>query len=81
MATQLEAKRYYRPKQINSDVALFRTKARALFRSHDPFMGWKRLTQGDVHIHMIKGEHFNILEQPNVASLAEALKQELKNSE
>ncbi|MEM7334079.1 MAG: amino acid adenylation domain-containing protein [Chloroflexota bacterium] len=78
MATQLEARRGYQPKQIKTNVALFRTKARALFRSHDPFMGWKKLTRGDVNIHMVEGEHFNILEQPNVASLADALKQELE---
>ena len=81
MAVQLSARRQYQAGPINGRVALFRTRARPLFRSHDPRMGWQKVAKGGVSVHMIAGEHFNILERPYVESLATTLRQEIDDLE
>lgn len=47
----------------------------------DNVQGWDSLTAGGVDVHMISGEHTRMLEEPNVAELAERLERCLRAAE
>jgi thioesterase domain-containing protein len=74
LAAHDEAMAAYRPRPFGGRVTLFRVKTMSLFRSHDPTMGWADVAGGGVDIRMVPGAHYNILEQPHVAGLAEQLR-------
>ncbi|MCP5095289.1 MAG: alpha/beta fold hydrolase, partial [Chloroflexi bacterium] len=81
MEAQIRARKQYQPPAYDGPVALFRTKARSLFRAHDPQMGWQKLGKEGVDLRMIEGGHNNILERPYVTSLAQALRDVLDEGE
>ena len=81
MEAQIRARKHYQPPAYDGSVALFRTKARSLFRAHDPQMGWQKLGKRGVDLRMIEGGHNNILERPYVDSLARALRDVLEKAE
>jgi thioesterase domain-containing protein len=64
----------YKPGPYRGRVTLLRVKTLSLFRAHDPAMGWADVAAGGVDIRMVPGAHYNILEQPHVAGLAEQLR-------
>jgi amino acid adenylation domain-containing protein len=64
----------YQPGSYPGRVTLFRVKAMSLFRAHAPTMGWSRYAEQGVEVRMIGGAHYNILEEPHVASLAAQLR-------
>lgn len=77
MQIQVEAMRQYNPGQYEGSVILFRTRSQSLSRTPDPAMGWNKLATGGVEIKRIGGSHHNILEQPNVQTLAQELRKSL----
>ncbi|HRV96618.1 MAG TPA: AMP-binding protein, partial [Anaerolineae bacterium] len=78
METHIRARSNYSPGPYNGAVTLFRTRSQSLSRTPDFTMGWKKLARGGVVIKRIAGSHHNILEQPHVQSLAEKLKESLR---
>jgi thioesterase domain-containing protein len=42
-------------------------------RIADPLMGWGRIAKGDVEIHIIPGNHLQIVREPGVKQLGETL--------
>ena len=67
----------YQPKPYDGRVTLFRTPRQPLFCSFDPNLGWSQLASGGVDVYPIAGAHRNLLEEPFVAVLAEALQKAL----
>lgn len=53
-------------------VTLFRAVDR-LGADDDPHNGWNRVAQGGVAAHDVPGDHFTLLDEPNVGSLAACL--------
>jgi thioesterase domain-containing protein/acyl carrier protein len=80
-ATQVEAeirrraRTGYRAQPYPGDIALFRAVARyAPAYSMDEFLGWRDVTQGTLDVHDIPGDHYSMLNPPNVQALAEKLR-------
>jgi amino acid adenylation domain-containing protein len=71
----------YVPQPYRGRVTLFRVRSLSLFRSQDPDMGWGKLATGGVESRIIAGAHRNILEKPQVQTLAEQLKSVLERSQ
>jgi amino acid adenylation domain-containing protein len=63
----------YVPTQYSGILTLFRAADQPLACSHDPLMDWARLARGGVDAQTVAGNHENILQEPNVRELAQAL--------
>jgi amino acid adenylation domain-containing protein len=65
----------------DGDAVLFRALDVSKFGDDSivaPDLGWRRLVHGKLFIHELPGNHLGILEKPNVARLAEILRQYLR---
>ena len=71
----------YVPKTYDGNVDLFYTNDTRDFPEfeQEPARGWDSLTSG-VEIHPIPGNHSNLLDEPNVKGLAEALRNSLERA-
>jgi acyl transferase domain-containing protein/thioesterase domain-containing protein/acyl carrier protein len=65
------------PKTFNGHVSVFRVPRQPLNRIRDTTLGWSLLTTGGVDVHIVPGNHGTVLEEANVAGLAEELKKYL----
>jgi thioesterase domain-containing protein/acyl carrier protein len=74
----LRAMRDYEPKPLPVPITLIRANEQLL--SHlalDSTLGWRDLTQGEVRVRIIPGNHIAITTEPLVRQLAKALSDEL----
>ena len=60
----------YRPRPYDGPITLFRSLGQPIFGRHDPDLGWRHATTGDVTIRRIPGNHLSILLEPEVGRLA-----------
>jgi amino acid adenylation domain-containing protein len=67
----------YHPKPYPGRVTLFRSPRQPLICSFDPHMAWDRLAKDGIDVYAIAGSHRNLLEEPYVPVLADALKEAL----
>ena len=74
MMADIGAGHDYVPREYPGRVALFRVQKMDLLRAYDPFMGWGRLAEGGVDLHIIAGHHESLLHPPCVKTLAEQIK-------
>jgi thioesterase domain-containing protein len=70
----IEALRHFRLRRYGGKVSLFRVRTLSLLRSFDPEFGWAELASGGVDSYIIPGSHFNMLEDPFVARLADQIR-------
>jgi thioesterase domain-containing protein/acyl carrier protein len=77
MEIHVRAMMDYAPAPYAGQVHLFRVAGRSLTRTPDPWNGWGALAEGGVTVHIVAGQHNNILEPPHVDSLAAALQEVL----
>jgi thioesterase domain-containing protein len=75
MALHFSASRAYQPLPYDGVLTLLRIRSQSLTRTPDPMRGWGRLAAGGVVLRYITGSHNNILVQPHVRSLAQALRE------
>jgi amino acid adenylation domain-containing protein len=68
------AVRNYVPKTYQGRVTLFRARTSPLFGFYDNDLGWGQFAQQGVDIHVLPGNHENILTEPHVRKLAEDLR-------
>lgn len=70
----------YVPKQYPGSVTLFKSTEgyRDIYRdTKDPLMGWQRVSRG-VHVHLLEGNHNQIMDEPHVEALAAAFVEALQ---
>jgi thioesterase domain-containing protein len=79
--THVRALMRYRPKPYLGRVTLFRTRGHALLCSFDDQYGWGRLAQGGVDTKIMPGGHGNILDEPYVRAVAQALRDSLEEAD
>jgi thioesterase domain-containing protein len=72
------AARNYVTRPYAGQVTLFLASEQTIMG--DPTEVWNRLALGGVEVHPIPGDHFTVLEEPNVRALAERLKSCLSRS-
>ncbi len=63
----------YVPQAYPAKITLFKARARPLFHSLEPDLGWGRLAQGGVEVITVPGNHLTIVQEPRVKILAEKL--------
>lgn len=61
------------PRVFSGKVTVFRVRHQPLNRIRDPQLGWGRLAEGGVEVHLIAGTHNTVLSEPDVQVLAEKL--------
>jgi aspartate racemase len=76
-----EASRRYHPGGRCGDVTVFRSRGRPLMGSHEPDLGWGRISTGIVEVRHIAGNHLSILLEPYVDQLAAALREALETAQ
>ena len=70
----------YVPSRYPGVVTLFKSTEgyRDIYRdTQDPLMGWQRVSKG-VDVHLLVGNHNEIVDEPHVQALAEAFIKALK---
>ena len=72
--SNLEALRGYRPLAWDGRIVLFRARAPVVGLFYDPVAAWEALARGGVETIPMPGDHVTIIEEPNVAVLAESLR-------
>ena len=66
----------YVPGEYNGKVVVFKSD----YHGRGIYYGWQDLARGGVEVHYIPGSHRGILQEPNVALLAEKLRNCIDNS-
>ena len=64
----------YVPRPYPGRVTLFRARTRPIFYSLRPDLGWEEVAQGGVETHVVNGQHWKIMVEPTVRSLAGQLR-------
>ena len=76
--TNVRALRRYKPRPGQAKIALFKASRQLGVRLQDETLGWSSLTELDVEIEVIPGDHYTILQGDNLAVLAERLSAKLE---
>ena len=63
----------YRPRLYPKSIVCFRVEQRGPEHDADPTMGWKDCAVGGVHVHVVPGDHIDIMLMPSVGLIAETL--------
>lgn len=77
--TFAKAWRSYVPKHSEKKLVLFRTRDRGPEFDHDLSMGWNSYATAGVQVHIVPGEHLEMMSMPAVRELAETLATYLEN--
>jgi thioesterase domain-containing protein len=67
----------YVPRPYPGHIMLFRARARPLLHSFDPDLGWDGLAAGGVEIHVLPGNHLDLMVEPALGAIAERLAERL----
>ena len=70
------ALRHYTPRPYNGDATLFRAMDE-IARYPDPYLGWRPFILGKLEVQEIRGDHDNLLLEPQIGFLAERLEARL----
>jgi thioesterase domain-containing protein len=68
-----QVNRGYQMQVYPGDITLFRA-----IDEPDPKLDWRRFTGGELRIHDVPGDHFGMLQEPNVEVLAKELEASLE---
>jgi thioesterase domain-containing protein len=74
LRANVEASASYAPERYAGSVTLFRASERDVPEApQDETLGWSSVAADGVELHMVPGNHFTMIAQPNVQALAEGL--------
>jgi aspartate racemase len=71
----------YRVQAYSGKILLFRASDKGLRGLEDPTGGWHKYAAGGIEVHEIDGDHGDILNEPNVESLARELRDCLERTQ
>lgn len=74
-----KAWRSYVPRRYAGSVVFFRVQERGPEYDDDQSMGWDSYVMGSVQVHIVPGDHLDMLSMPSVSVLAEKLATHLDN--
>lgn len=69
--------KHFVPPQVSSRIVVFRVAKQPFFRKPDPSLGWSRWSSQPVDATTVAGDHYTVLREPHVASLADAVRTHL----
>ena len=69
-----EAVLAYRPRPSSAPLVLFRADETMDDELTDTTYGWSQLAEGSLEIEVVRGNHFNMLDEPHVSLLAQKLR-------
>ena len=69
-----EAVLAYRPRPCSAPLVLFRAEETMDDELTDTTYGWSQLAEGSLEIEVVRGNHFNMLDEPHVSLLAQKLR-------
>jgi thioesterase domain-containing protein len=72
--TNFQADRDYHPQVYAGDVYLFRCRVQSMEYALYADLGWSKLVDGTLAVYNIPGNHYDLLKEPNIRSIAENLK-------
>lgn len=78
--THVQAWLQFHPKPYSGHVVLLRTRRHPLVCSFDSAMGWDSFAADGVTVRICRGEHESILEEQNVADVAQKMKDILEDT-
>jgi thioesterase domain-containing protein len=73
MEGRYRAYRAYTPRPYPGRVTLFRARVQPLLGCHRPDLGWGEMARGGGEVHVVPGNHANMLREPEVQALAASL--------
>jgi aspartate racemase len=79
--THVRALMSHRPGPYAGHVTLFRTRGHSLLCSFDDAYGWQEFAAGGVTVKIVPGAHESILDEPYVQTLAEVMRQSLRDTQ
>lgn len=68
-----QAQEIYTPAPYQGDVVIFRARIQSPRSAHDQTLGWGKLVDGRIKVHILDGAHMSVMEEPYVQGLARAL--------
>jgi len=71
----------HQPRPYAGHVTLFRTRGHSLLCSFDDAYGWREFAAGGVTVKIVPGAHESILDEPHVQTLAEVMRQSLRDTQ
>jgi thioesterase domain-containing protein len=71
--SNLRATQAYALRQYAGRITFFKAREMPTGGSSEPTMGWSDWASGGVEVHVVPGNHANMMYEPNVAVLAEKL--------
>jgi amino acid adenylation domain-containing protein len=74
MEYHLDLLRKYRCHSYAGPLTLYRARAQSLFHTRADDLGWGEFVNGPIEVVEISGNHFNIVKEPRIRFLAEALR-------
>ncbi|MDB6100268.1 MAG: Non-ribosomal peptide synthetase component [Gammaproteobacteria bacterium] len=74
-------RRHFVPKISNTQITAFKLRRQPFYYVRDPLMGWGTRTTKGVVIHLIEGKHLQMLREPSVRSLGDALSKCLRRAQ
>ncbi|MEU8666744.1 amino acid adenylation domain-containing protein [Streptomyces anulatus] len=80
MRAHLRAMGRYRPEPLRTPVVLLRAADRSGDPAQEPDLGWQDLTEVPPTVHEVRGDHFSMLTEPHVTTLATRLRTVLANA-
>ena len=69
----LKAWRFYIPKRYSGSLVCFRAEKRGPEYDRDPSMGWRTCAMGKVEVHIVPGQHVDMMREPSVRAIAEKM--------
>lgn len=77
-STNVRAVHAYVPQAYSGDITLFRARAEMADGQEETAAVWKALTTGNVSVHLVDGDHYSIIKEPDAQVLAEKLQGALR---
>jgi hypothetical protein len=63
----------FRPSRYTGRLVLIGAQERGSEFNLEPTLGWKRCVDGPIDVHIVPGDHLNMMKSPNVNGLVEKL--------
>lgn len=79
-STNVRAIQSYVPQMYTGNITLFRACDEVIEGAEEPVVAWEALTTGGVHVYTVPGDHYSMLKEANVQTLAGKLREHIQSN-